>query len=67
MIDQIQQTLNERGKNYGSFDDVAAMSQQLKAVLLDSNTHLEPHQREAGEILPVMRCWAADWRGNCEW
>lgn len=48
---QIQQTLNERGKNYGSFDDVAKMSQQLKAVLLDTNTKLKPHQKEAGEMI----------------
>lgn len=47
----IQQTIDERGKNYGSFENVAEMSQKLKAVLLDTNTHLEPHQKEAGEMI----------------
>lgn len=47
----IEQIIEERGKNYGSFDDVAAMSQQLKAVLLDTNTQLKPHQKEAGEMI----------------
>ncbi|QTM01923.1 hypothetical protein GM698_10185 [Mannheimia sp. ZY171111] len=47
----IEQIIEERGKNYGSFDDVATMSQQLKAVLLDTNTQLKPHQKEAGEMI----------------
>ncbi|GAB1663110.1 TPA: DUF6378 domain-containing protein [Mannheimia haemolytica] len=47
----IEQIIGERGKNYGSFDDVATMSQQLKAVLLDTNTQLKPHQKEAGEMI----------------
>lgn len=47
----INETIKERGKNYGSFENVAEMSQKLKAVLLDTNTYLEPHQKEAGEMI----------------
>lgn len=50
-MSKIQQTLNERGKNYGDFTDVAEMNQRLKAVLLDTNTPLKPHQKEAGEMI----------------
>ncbi|QHB17900.1 DUF6378 domain-containing protein [Mannheimia pernigra] len=49
----IEKIIEERGKNYGSFDDVATMSQQLKAVLLDTNTQLKPHHKEAGEMICV--------------
>lgn len=51
MTNQIQQTLSERGKNYGSFEDVADMCQRLKAVLLDTHTQIKPHQKEAGEMI----------------
>lgn len=50
-MESIAETIHERGKNYGNFEEVAEMSQQLKAVLLDTNTHLKPHQKEAGEMI----------------
>lgn len=50
-MESIAETIRERGKNYGNFEDVAEMSQKLKAVLLDTNTHLNPHQKEAGEMI----------------
>lgn len=51
MTNQIQQTIAERGKHYGSFDDVATMSQQLKAVLHNTNTQLSSRQQEAVEMI----------------
>lgn len=50
-MESIAETIRERGKNYGNFEDVAEMSQKLKAVLLNTNTHLNPHQKEAGEMI----------------
>lgn len=49
----IGETIEERGKNYGDFKDVAEMSQRLKVVLLDTHTQLKPHQKEAGEMICV--------------
>lgn len=51
MTNQIQQTITERGKHYGNFDDVATMSQQLKAVLNHTNTQLSNRQQEAVEMI----------------
>lgn len=53
MINQIQETINERGKNYGDFEDIAEMSQKLKAVLLSGKAEIKPHQKEAGEMICV--------------
>lgn len=53
MTNQIQQTIAERGKQYGSFDDVATMSQQLKAILQNTNTQLSAVQQEAVEMICV--------------
>ncbi|QLB44677.1 DUF6378 domain-containing protein [Mannheimia pernigra] len=50
-MSNIKETIEERGKNYGSFEDVAGMSQRLKAVLLDTHTQIKPHQKEAGEMI----------------
>lgn len=47
----IQQTLTERGKHYGSFNDVATMSQQLKTVIHQTNTPLSMVQQEAVEMI----------------
>ena len=49
----IQQTIAQRGEQYGDFDDVAFMSQELKKVALDSNTRLHYRQREAVEMICV--------------
>lgn len=46
-----QSILQEREKQYGSFIKVAAMSQSLKAVLFADNPTLQPHQKEAIEMI----------------
>lgn len=51
MGNQIQQTIAQRGKQYGSFDDVATMSQQLKGILQNTNTQLSAVQREAVDMI----------------
>lgn len=53
MTNQIQETINERGKNYGDFRNVAEASQMLKAILFSGNTYLEFHQKEAIEMICV--------------
>lgn len=53
MTNQIQQTIAERGKQYGSFNDVATMSQKLKEVLQNPYTQLSAVQREAVEMICV--------------
>lgn len=50
-MESIAETINERGKNYGDFEDVAEMSQKLKAVLLSGKAEVKPHQKEAGEMI----------------
>lgn len=50
-MDSIAETINERGKNYGNFENVAEMSQKLKAVLLSGEAEVKPHQKEAGEMI----------------
>ncbi|MDO4698184.1 MAG: DUF6378 domain-containing protein [Pasteurellaceae bacterium] len=53
MTNQIQQTLAQRGKQYGDFADVATMSQQLKGILHHTNTQLSAVQKEAVEMICV--------------
>lgn len=44
-MSEIQQTLAERGATYGSFEDVAALSQSLQAVMRNSrNWHAMPDE-----------------------
>lgn len=53
MGNQIQQTIAERGKQYGSFDDVATVSQRLKGILHSANPSikLDAVQREAVDMI----------------
>lgn len=53
MNNSIHETIAERGKQYGSFDDVALMSQQLKGILQNSHTSLSAVQQEAVEMICV--------------
>lgn len=51
---QIQETIAERGKQYGDFDSTAKLSQQLKAVLFSDDVagaELAPHQKESMEMI----------------
>ncbi|MCK3655790.1 hypothetical protein A4G19_08480 [Pasteurellaceae bacterium Macca] len=48
-MSNIQQTLNERGKNYGSFEDVAITTDQLKDAMLKA---LEKNKLSA--VTPVQ-------------
>ncbi|WP_240327100.1 DUF6378 domain-containing protein [Ursidibacter arcticus] len=52
-MSNINQTITQRGKQYGSFDDVALMSQQLKGILHNTNTQLSAVQQEAVEMICV--------------
>ncbi|MGX2969219.1 DUF6378 domain-containing protein [Ursidibacter sp. B-7004-1] len=52
-MNNINQTITQRGKQYGSFDDVALMSQQLKGILHNTNTQLSAVQQEAVEMICV--------------
>lgn len=68
-MSSIKETIEERGKNYGDFADVAEMSQKLKAVLLNGKAEVKPHQKEAGEMICVKlaRIYAgnnADYENN---
>jgi hypothetical protein len=47
----IQDTLNERGKVYGSFDNNAEIAQQLKLIVRRNNGGLAPAQRESLEVI----------------
>lgn len=53
MTNHIQETIDDRGKNYGDFRNVAEVSQMLKAILFAGNTYLEYHQKEAIEMICV--------------
>jgi len=55
MTHDINTTLNERGKRYGTFKDHAEISQRLKGVLrkfeAERGCDLDPDQREALEMM----------------
>ena len=55
MSEQITDTLNERGKRYGTFQGHANVSQELKAViarhLIDRNKTLYDDQAEALDMI----------------
>lgn len=54
MTNQIQETIAERGKQYGDFDSTAKLSQQLKAVLFSDDVagaELASHQKESMEMI----------------
>lgn len=55
MSEQITDTLNERGKRYGTFQGHANVSQELKAViarhLIDRNKTLYDDQQEALDMI----------------
>lgn len=55
MTHDINTTLNERGKRYGTFQGHAEISQRLKGVLrkfeAERGCDLEPDQREALEMI----------------
>ncbi len=42
----IEQIIGERGKNYGNFDDVATMSQQLKSSVAGYQHQLKTTSKE---------------------
>jgi hypothetical protein len=52
-MDDIQDTLNERGERYGEFPDHALLSQRLKVVMRTTIgwTNLTPDQGEALEMI----------------
>ncbi|MDP8051014.1 DUF6378 domain-containing protein [Pasteurella atlantica] len=51
----IQETLKNRGNNYGSFEDVAQVSQHLKGIVIhnENEDQLTDVQREALEMICV--------------
>jgi len=52
-MSEIEQTLEQRGKKYGTFIGQSALSQQLKSVMQSHKSwaHLDTDQKEALEMI----------------
>ncbi|MCK3654275.1 hypothetical protein A4G19_15800 [Pasteurellaceae bacterium Macca] len=47
----ITETLNQRGKNYGNFNQLAFINRKLDNVIDEHGTHLDATQRKALEMI----------------